>query len=231
MKFLPVWIAFSGCSLFIGSATGQVTSTHNSYLMRLKLTNKSSYNYILTSSAEGVKLVSPLKFTYSDVKGDIADVEVVSGPSNINGVVQGQATTSKAKLNSQGKPLGKVTDALGSIAGIIFPLKPMKVGETLIQTLPVNFGGQLVKVTTIHKFLGERKVGPRKAIAFKVAISGTGSIKMEGATSSFVVNGTGSKFFDYADGHLISSNLTQTIDTKSKDHKMTTTNVVEIIRK
>ncbi|MEP6755814.1 MAG: hypothetical protein ABJA67_09960 [Chthonomonadales bacterium] len=231
MKLAELLVVTGLLGVVSGSAHSQISSTPDGHLFRLKLVKGATFNYQLTSSAEGVKLVAPVKFTYTNVAGDVADVSVTSGPAMINGASQAPANTSKAKINSMGKPIGKDVDSLGSIAGVIFPARRMKVGESISQTIPVNFGSQALKVTTVHKFLGDRKVGIRRAAAFKVTVSATGKMKVEGENAILSVNGTGTKLFDVTDGHLLSSNISQTITTKSKDKKMSTTNVVEIIRK
>ena len=212
------------------SASGQIVKRSGGYYMRLKQTKGASYKYLLTSEAPGVKLSSPFRFTYKETVKDSGTIQVVSGPSKMNGATQGSVESYVCHMDNQGKPLDKENGALGSLSGVVFARTPQKVGQRTTMNMPVKFGDSTVDVTTIHKIVGEKKVGSHKALQMEVSISGKGTVKSGIGSTGFSVTGSGIKLFDMADGHLLSSKISQTISTRSKERNMTTTNSVSIIR-
>jgi hypothetical protein len=208
------------------TAGAQITKQGNAYLFRMKFTKGQKLNYTITSAAQvpnnpaGMKAVVPMSMTVQDVKGNVATIQMVTGPMTVNGKPFGQQQTTVVKLNDRGKPVGGATP--GQQVATQLPEKPLKVGESYTSSNTVNMMGQQFAVKSVNKFLGIKHVGSRNVAAIATTISGSGAMKS---------TGTGTAYLDLADGQLVSMNMNQNLTMGQGAQAQTIKSVVNVTRK
>ena len=221
-------IGFSVFALFgAGASAGaQITKQGDAYLFRMKFAKGHKLSYTVTSEAHlpnnpsAMKAVVPMAMTVQDVKGNVATVQMVSGPMTLNGKPMGQQQTTVIKLDDRGKPIGGAVP--GQQVATQLPEKPLKVGESYTSNNSVNMMGQQFAVKSVNKFLGIKKVGSRTVAAIATTIAGSGAMKS---------SGNGTAYLDVADGQLVSMTMNQKLTITQGAQAQTINSVVTVTRK
>ena len=164
----------------------------------------------------------PYSMTVSGVTGNVGTLNMQVGPSSIGGKVVGPVQNVVVKLDTRGRIVGNNTNP-SNISGIVFPDKPVKIGDTF----PVNgnaaTGAAGVTISGNYKFIGIKTVGGKQVAELAITLSGTGAASSQGS---------GVSLLDVADGQIVTATINQTITVKPQGGKaVTMKNSVNIIRK
>jgi hypothetical protein len=215
-------------ALFGASSTAgaQITKQGDAYLFRMKFTKGQKLSYTVTSAAKlpngpnAMKAVVPMAMTVQDVKGNVATLQMVSGPMMVNDKPMGQQQTTVLKLDDRGKPIGGA--APGQQVATQLPEKPLRVGESYTSNNSVNMMGQQFAVKSVNKFLGIKHVGSRNVAAIATTIAGSGAMKS---------SGNGTAYLDVTDGQLVSMSMNQKLTITQGTQAQTINSVVTVTRK
>ena len=223
-----VALSVLGCIASQRDSQAQITKSGNAYLFRMKYTKGAKYKFVLNSSVpvankqKAASLSVPYSMTVSDVTGNVGTLAMQVGPSRVGDKVVGPVQNVVVKLDTRGRIVGNNTNP-GNISGIVFPDKPVKIGDTF----PVNgnaaTGAAGMTITGSYKFLGIKTVGGKQVAELAITLSGTGTASSQGS---------GVSLLDVADGQIITATINQTITVKPQGGKaVTMKNSVVISRK
>jgi hypothetical protein len=221
-------LAVLGSAFVPRASQAQITKTGNAYLFRMKYTKGAKYKFVLNSSVPVAKkpkatnLSVPYSMTVSNVTGNVGTLNMQVGPSRIGGKVVGPVQNVVVKLDTRGRIIGNNTNP-SNISGIVFPDKPVKIGDTF----PVNgnaaTGAAGMTISGNYKFIGIKTVGGRQVAELAITLSGSGTASSQGS---------GTSFLDVADGQIVTATINQTITVQPQGGKaISMKNSVVISRK
>lgn len=215
MMLLPVVAALA--------ATGgaQIVQKGDTTSFRVTMTKGQVLRYLQTTRVTGdglnMQMSGPFVLTVANVRSNIYDLGVATGPMTSGGRVVAPLQTAQISIDPTGRTIEGTERAFGAAASL--PSKPLKVGGKWTEEteLPVG-GGQPSLVETTYTFKGFQTINKKRVAVLAATLKGKGQIAL---------NGTGTVHLDPADGTLlryeVTSNITLSGGAKSIRAKSTTT--------
>lgn len=223
-------IAATALSLTSG-AFGQITQQGNGFLLRHKFAAGQVYRYsnetavAVAGSSQPFSVSMPFSISVKSVKNGVATLEyMVKSPALGNG--GGGERTSTVQVDAKGKPVGEGSMPGSGIIG--FPEKPVVIGQSWTGNMAGAAGGMAgMAVSATYKFQGLKTVDGKRVAA--VAISP--KAKNKGGETGMDVVGTGTMYFDVADGSLHSMDMKMTVKMNMGGGQPMTSNATTKIRR
>lgn len=225
-------LLFAIATLSLASgALGQITQQGKGFLMRYKFTAGQVQQFTndtsvaIASSAQPFTVSMPFSIAVKSVKNGVATLEYkIKTPAMGNG--GGGDRTSTVQVDSLGKPVGQ-----GSMPGsgvIGFPEKPVAIGQSWTGNMAGATGGMAgMSVSATYKFQGLKTVEGKRV----AAVSISPKAKNRGGEEGVEVEGTGTMYFDVADGSLHSMDMKMVVKVAMGGGKPMTSNATTKIRR
>lgn len=216
-RSLPGCLAIgSACLLTATHAGAQVTKVGDAYQFRIKYAKGKTTHYQMTTQTTmpggmpgapnnkpaAMSMTIPMTMTIVSVQGNTAVIKSDIGAMTMNGRAMSKPQTMQMTMDDRGKVVGKATGAgagmgLENMGGGL-PDKPLKVGESFTTNKTVNQMGQNFQMKGVSTFKGIKTIGGKQLAEIATKVSGTGTASM---------NGTGTSYYNLADGSLNSMNM------------------------
>jgi hypothetical protein len=231
-----VFLAAASIALSQAPASGQITKQGDRWQMRVRYTPGATTRYQMDSVTPGAgqgggSMRVPVEVKVKSVRGAMATLRVTVGPVALNGRQVAPARVSEFKAGPRGEMSGAVGPGIESVAGMVFPAKPLRVGETFTDPASKPVPGQTIVAKKSYTFRGVRSEGGRQVAVFEERVTGSGTSALGGQAVRTAVRGTGTKRFDAADGQLLSAESKQAITLTQGGQSQTMANTVTVRRR
>lgn len=199
------------------NAGAQVTKVGDAYQFRMKYTKGQVTRYQMTTKTElpagvggaqqtkpmAMNMVVPVTMTVVSVTGNKATIKQDMGAVTMNGQAMSKPQTQQLTMDDRGQVVGKVSGAgagmgMEQMSGAL-PDKPLKVGQSYTTNKTVNQMTQNIQMKATSTFVGIKNVGGKQVAEMAIKFTGTGTATM---------NGTGTSYYNVADGSLNSMSMT-----------------------
>ncbi|GMV87404.1 MAG: hypothetical protein AMXMBFR81_03350 [Chthonomonas sp.] len=186
------------------AATGgaQIVQKGDTTTFRITMTKGQVLRYQQTTRVTGdglnMQMSGPFVLTVANVRSNIYDLGVATGPMTSGGRVVAPLQTAQISIDPTGRTIEGTERAFGAAASL--PPKPLKVGGKWTEEteLPVG-GGQPSLVETTYTFKGFQTLNKKRVAVLAATLKGKGQIAL---------NGSGTVHLDPADGTLLRYELT-----------------------